>query len=252
MNYDKSSSLKQQTFTISNAPQVRSPETDAESSVLGLTRLADQVLAGLHFSLELFCLPRSCGCCQTLMTDNPIFLPVVSLGLLLAPRSWPHVPLMGPLTTWQLISSRPTGKCILHQMSPCMQGLILYDKFNLTRLAPPTMISLLINSKSIDQESFCFNNSLFFKDFIYVFLDRGEEWEKERERNITVWLPLMCPLPRTWPATQACALTRNPTNNSLVHRPVLNPLSHTSQGRNLNCICDIPSSLPYNVAQSSE
>ena len=32
------------------------------------------------------------------------------------------------------------------------------------------------------------------------------------------------------PATQACALTGNPTGNLLVHRSALNPLSHTSQG----------------------
>ena len=32
------------------------------------------------------------------------------------------------------------------------------------------------------------------------------------------------------PATQACALTGNRTSNALVHRPALNPLSHTSQG----------------------
>ena len=30
--------------------------------------------------------------------------------------------------------------------------------------------------------------------------------------------------------TQACALTRNQTSDPLVHRPVINPLSHTSQG----------------------
>ena len=46
-----------------------------------------------------------------------------------------------------------------------------------------------------------------------------------------MWLPLTCPLLGTWPATQACALTGNQTSDSLVHRPVLNPLSHTSQGR---------------------
>ena len=44
-------------------------------------------------------------------------------------------------------------------------------------------------------------------------------------------LPLTHPLLGTWPATQACALTGNQTSDSLVHRPVLNPLSHTSQGR---------------------
>ena len=32
----------------------------------------------------------------------------------------------------------------------------------------------------------------YFKDFIYLFLERGERREKERERNISVWLPLMC------------------------------------------------------------
>ena len=43
--------------------------------------------------------------------------------------------------------------------------------------------------------------SLFFKDFIYLFLDRGEGKEKERERNIHVWLPLTRPLLGTWPTT---------------------------------------------------
>ena len=37
----------------------------------------------------------------------------------------------------------------------------------------------------------CF--TLFLKDFIYLFLDREKGREKERERNITVWLPLECP-----------------------------------------------------------
>ena len=47
---------------------------------------------------------------------------------------------------------------------------------------------------------------LFFKKhFIYLFLESREGKENERERNINVWLPLMCPLLGTWPATQACA-----------------------------------------------
>ena len=68
--------------------------------------------------------------------------------------------------------------------------------------------------------------SYFFKDFIF----RGEGREKERERNIYVWLPLMRPLLGTWPTTQACALTENQTGDPLVSRLMLNPLSHTSQG----------------------
>ena len=44
-------------------------------------------------------------------------------------------------------------------------------------------------------------------------------------------LPLTGPqLRRTWPATQAHALTCNRTSNPLVRRAALNPLSHTSQG----------------------
>ena len=68
-----------------------------------------------------------------------------------------------------------------------------------------------------------------FKDFIYLFLQRGEGREKERESNINVWLPLMCPLLGTWPATQACALTGNRTSYPLVLRRALNPPSLTSQ-----------------------
>ena len=45
---------------------------------------------------------------------------------------------------------------------------------------------------------------VFFFLRFYLFLDRGREGE--RERNISVWLALVCPLLGTWPATQACAL----------------------------------------------
>ena len=72
-----------------------------------------------------------------------------------------------------------------------------------------------------------FGFSLICKDFIYLCLERGKE-EKERERNINVWLPLTHPLLGTWPAMQARAQTGNRTSDPLVHRPALNPLSHTS------------------------
>ena len=65
---------------------------------------------------------------------------------------------------------------------------------------------------------FCF--VLFLRFYLFIF----------REGNVNVWLPLVRPLLGTWPATQACALTRNPTSDPLVRRPALNPLSHTSQG----------------------
>ena len=83
--------------------------------------------------------------------------------------------------------------------------------------------------------------NIFFK-YIY-FLERGERREKERERKINVWLPLVCPQLGTWPTTQACALTGKGTGDPLVPRPELNPLSHTSQGK---CIFNylVPNSSP--------
>ena len=45
----------------------------------------------------------------------------------------------------------------------------------------------------------------FLKDFIYLFLDRGEGREKERERSINVWLLPTRPPLGTRPETQAQA-----------------------------------------------
>ena len=45
-----------------------------------------------------------------------------------------------------------------------------------------------------------------------------------------MWLPLTRPPLATQPATQACALTGNQTSTPLVHRPMRNSLSSTSQG----------------------
>ena len=71
----------------------------------------------------------------------------------------------------------------------------------------------------------------FFKDFIYFsFRERGRG-ERERVRNINVWLPLALHLLGTWPATQAGALMGNWTCDPLLRRPELNPLSYTSQGQ---------------------
>ena len=56
----------------------------------------------------------------------------------------------------------------------------------------------------------CFLQLLFKKDlFINLFPEREEGREKERERNINVWLPLVLPQLGTWPAMQVCALTGN-------------------------------------------
>ena len=75
----------------------------------------------------------------------------------------------------------------------------------------------------------------FWKDFIYLLLEKGEGKEKERKWNINVWeiSPVSClshaPNQGTWLVTQACALNGDWTRNLSVCRPALNPLSHTSQ-----------------------
>ena len=66
-----------------------------------------------------------------------------------------------------------------------------------------------LNKKGI-HEDVMFEENFFYsflEDFIYLFLERGEGREKERERNINVWLPVTHPLLGTWPTTQACAVT---------------------------------------------
>ena len=49
-------------------------------------------------------------------------------------------------------------------------------------------------------------------------------------------LPLACSLLGTRLATQARALTGNPAGNLSVHRPALNPVSHTIQGSKGNVL----------------
>ena len=76
--------------------------------------------------------------------------------------------------------------------------------------------STLLHLKSIDDRldeaplpEIQDSSSFFFKRFyLFIFREKGRE-EKEREKNINVWLLLMCPLVGTWPATQACVLTGN-------------------------------------------
>ena len=77
-----------------------------------------------------------------------------------------------------------------------------------------------------------FFSGYFFlnKNFLYLFLEKGEGKEKGKKRNISVWLPLTQPLLGTWPSTQACALTGNRTSDPLACSLALNPLSHSSQG----------------------
>ena len=65
-----------------------------------------------------------------------------------------------------------------------------------------------------------------------MFLERGEEREKEGEKHQCV-VASRVPPTGDLDATQARALIRNQTSDPLVHRPGLNPLSHTSQSQSV-------------------
>ena len=101
---------------------------------------------------------------------------------------------------------------------------MLWSVITVLSIRSPGFIYLLVGyiSKFISLYS-------FFKRF-YLFIFREGKGRRKRDRNIHVWLPLVHPLLGTWPTTQARALTGNRISDPLVHRPVLNPLSHTSQG----------------------
>ena len=57
---------------------------------------------------------------------------------------------------------------------------------------------------------------------------------RKKGRETSMCGCLSCALLGTWPATQACALTGNQTSDPVVYRPVLNPLSYTSQGTKIS------------------
>ena len=66
---------------------------------------------------------------------------------------------------------------------------------------------------------------MFFKDFIYLFLERGKGREKEREGNIDQLLLEHTQL-GTEPTTQACALTGDQTSDLLLCGMMPNELTH--------------------------
>ena len=75
----------------------------------------------------------------------------------------------------------------------------------------------------------------FLKDFIHLFLERGEGREKERDRNINVRHKHQLVASHTPPTgdlacNQAHALTRNQTGNPSICGTMPNPPSHISQG----------------------
>ena len=76
--------------------------------------------------------------------------------------------------------------------------------------------TILLISISFCNESVTLN--VRTRIFIYFFLERGREGEREREKYRCVVASHMPPL-GTWPTTQAYALTKSQTSNPLVCSP---------------------------------
>ena len=83
-----------------------------------------------------------------------------------------------------------------------------------------------------------YHTFFFFWFYLFIFRERGREGEREGEkhqceRQTSISCPSHMPQPETDPATQARALTRNPTGSLSLRQTTPNQLSHTSQGPNL-------------------
>ena len=137
------------------------------------------------------------------------------------PHQWPTVTLL-PLTPNTLVSltwTKMTGKFPLYnslffffQVEYCFRlGSLITCQAVITENLSSIRACEKVVSENVYFIYLFLTPNIFKKYFIHLFLERGEGREEERERNIHVWLPLVCSLLGTWPATQACALTGNQT-----------------------------------------
>ena len=77
-----------------------------------------------------------------------------------------------------------------------------------------------------------YSHDCFFKDFIYLFLERGERRKRGKETSICV-ASHVPPTGNLAHIPGMYALTGNWNSDFLFHRPMLNSLSYTTQGINL-------------------
>ena len=102
---------------------------------------------------------------------------------------------------WPCFRDEDMGRAMYLPWSPGRASVSLV--FSFCSFTPPLLLS---------------STGDFFLKSIFIFLEQREE----RERNIDQ-LPLTHLPLRTWPTSQACALTGNLTSNPSVYRLALNP-----------------------------
>ena len=134
-------------------------------------------------------------------------------------HTWPTS--MYGICSWALLpslSASPKAPILWNstQIPPFLSGF--FKPFQSQMILPPFGGKCSVNMYWMNEWILAWPHSLFFFKilFIYLFLERGKWREKERERNVNVWLPLAHPSLCTWPATQTWALTGNRICSPLV------------------------------------
>ena len=103
------------------------------------------------------------------------------------------------LKSLQPVNLVPQGSGAVGPFSGIDNNVTEVSLFQLNCLHKPSLLNSISHFPHVH---FIFFNILF------IFRE-GKGGEREREKNINVWLPPAHPLLGTWPATEACALTGN-------------------------------------------
>ena len=117
------------------------------------------------------------------------------------------------------------GKTAKKEKARSNKDKYIFKKNTSTKCSHLCHLSLVTTSQNI--------YLFIFKDFIYVYLERGEGREKDRERNIDVWLSLVCPdygdlacnpgMCPDWELNQQPFSSQAVTQSAEPHQPGLTP-----------------------------
>ena len=145
---------------------------------------------------------------------------------------------LSPCTNWSVRGKQKKNHFYVIKGRQCFSsGIktstfgILFNKYLLTlghMFCSRIMMIQVLPFRDMYVEMVCTVTLFFFKDFIYLFSQKGRE--EERKRNINVWLPLTHPLLGTLASNPGMCPDWESNWQPFGLQPALNPLSYTSQG----------------------
>ena len=124
-----------------------------------------------------------------------------------------------------------TKGSLVHSQSGHMPGLWVSPQLETSEREPMFLLHIEVSLPLFLPPFSSKNNKILKKIlrfYLYTFLERGKEEEREGEKHQCVVASHVPPSGDLAHNPGMC--TRNRTSDSLVLRPALNPLSHTSQG----------------------